>query len=671
MRRHAGLLIAAVVIAMLTTAGLADAAAEPGRAATSTQHTATQRTATQHKPTSPFYAVNREHLKVPKGVMPWDPSWAPDGKHILFQDYHRGYEWTADADGSRVRCLTCRMKDHPAIIGGFSYVFPGNKRMFLANELGDSVYVLTCAPSLFHCRRHHWLPVDLRGDATPTELNLGRRTYHLAPDGVHVGYTITRPDGLVMLVAKLKRVPGAYRLVDYRVVNPPGPASALDTDPDGWANGGSLDELKSFADGGRSVLVLTEPDGVPQESKINLATGKVTQLTSYPDWNEDGAFSPDGGSLLTESWRTEHRLTAISLMPLARSFISLGDPIFAIYYVSSRPAFACDLQPWLLPASGDDGGRLVGQPLNPYDGGTSIPANNLDGQQVWSPDSTRVLLQERSLRAIPKGANPYLQQKGPAPSELVIAHIKRPPTKPLRTVATKVGAWAPTPQAYRSSFDLPGAHLVLGKRTGSAVVTIGGDVIAGAFSVVFTHYSDDGKYFLDGTQTISGSVEAAQVITNDLTATDASGKTVGYLRTDLTFRQIEPAPGNGEPGVTMSGTSSASWLGKTATGLPKVGPCPQTMPRRSRLSMAVHLRRQHGTAVVVAHVASDIHGDERPVQGATVTAAGRRARTDRDGDAVLHLRLARQRRNVGITASAGNTFVPTHHPLHLPASGDI
>ncbi|MGZ4283537.1 MAG: hypothetical protein ACXVHB_04795 [Solirubrobacteraceae bacterium] len=398
--------------------------------------------------TTPFYAVQRVHMRVPAGVMPWDPSWSPDGRHILFQDDNHGFEWFANADGTGVHCISCRMPDHPKIIGGFSYVFPDNKRILLANELGDTVYVLECAPSLFKCRSHRWLPVDLSGDATPSEPNLGRRTYHVAPDGVHLAYSITRPDELVMLIAALQREPTEYKLVDYHVVNPSGPRSALDPNPDGWANGGSLEEFKSFADGGRSAIILADPSGlVPQQEKIDLATGKVTQLTAYPDWNEDGALSPDGQSLLTESWRTEHRLTALGLMPLARPFITLGAPIVAIYYVSSRPGFACDLQPWLLPAGGARGGTLVGQPLNPYDSGQTISGNDLEGQQVWSPDSTRVLLQGRSLRRPPAGSNSYLLQKGPAPSELIVAHILRRATKPIRPVTTRVGNWAPTPQA--------------------------------------------------------------------------------------------------------------------------------------------------------------------------------------------------------------------------------
>ncbi len=615
----------------------------------------------------PFYAVQRTYAPVPAGVMPWDPSWAPDGRHILFQDSHRGYEWVANANGTGVRCLTCAMPDHPAIIGGFSYVFPGNKRMLLANELGDSVYVLECAPTLFQCRSHRWLPVDLSGDTAAGEPDLGRRTYHLAPDGIHLAYSITRPDGLVMMIARLTRTSSDYKLTDYHVVNPVGPRSPSDQNPDHWANGGSLDEFKSFADGGRSAIILSETNGlVPQQEKVNLATGKVTQLTAYPDWNEDGALAPDGKSLLTESWRTEHRLTALGLMPLGRPFITLGAPIFAIYYVSSRPGFACDLQPWLLPPRGDRGGSLVGQPLNPYGGGQTIAGNDLEGQQVWSPDSTRVLLQGRSLGALPAGANDYLKQKGPAPSELIVAHIRRAPTRPIPTVVTRVGSWAPTPQKYRSSFDLPGVHTVKGHGGGTAVITIAGNIIAGHFAVSYHHYSDDGKRFLTGTQTIDGSVESSTTIADDLTATDARGKQIGARHTNLTFRQITPPPPSGDPGVSFSGTVSASWLGKSASGIPRVGACPSTMPRRPRLRATVETRR-HGHAIVVSvRVSADIAGDTRPVQGAAVALGTRTRHTSRRGIARFVLR-PRTGRRVHVSISAGNTFRAFSARVSVPA----
>jgi hypothetical protein len=610
-------------------------------------------------PVTPFYAVERDAVPVPDGVMPWGPTWFPDGRHLLFQDYNGGREWIADADGGNVRCLTCSMPDHPGIIGGFAYAFPDRKRMFLANELGDTVRILECAPSLLDCRSHQWLPVDLSGDVTPGQRNLGRRTYHLAPDGVHLGYSVTRPDGLVMIVAALVRGASGYALGDPRVINPPGPAGPADTDPDGWANGGSLQELKSFADGGRSAIVLAaQPGSIPQQQKIDLRTGRVTQLTGYPDWNEDGALSPDDDLLLTASWRTQNRMTALGLLPLNRPFINLSRAIEAIYYVSSRPGFACDLNPWLLPATGDRDGRLVGQPLNPYDGGTDIPANNLSGQQVWSPDSTRVLLQGRSLIPPAPDANAYVLQKGTAPSELLIARISRPPTTAVPTATTEVGSWAPTPQAYRSSYDMPGEHLVKGHHSGTAVITIGGDITGGDFSVRYHDYSDDGEYFLNGTQTVTGSVTSEVVINDDLVATDTKGARVGHLRSALRYRQIMPRPENGEPGVEKTGTVSSSWLGKRADGLPPVAACPDTMPRPSQLALTATARPSpHHRLQITGRVTADIHGDERPVQGATVRIGAHTARTGPDGTVVLTV-PAGSRETVHLTATAGDTFLP-------------
>ena len=114
-------------------------------------------------------------------------------------------------------------------------------------------------------------------------------------------------------------------------------------------------------------------------------------------------------------------------------------------------------------------------------------------------------------------------------------------------MTTHVGTWAPTPQQYRSSFDMPGVHAVRGHRSGTAVIDIGGNIIGGHFSVTYSHYSDDGKHFLDGTQTIDGGVQTSTTITDDLTATDAGGKRIGSLHANLTFSQIQPPPPTATP----------------------------------------------------------------------------------------------------------------------------
>jgi hypothetical protein len=168
---------------------------------------------------------------------------------------------------------------------------------------------------------------------------------------------------------------------------------------------------------------------------------------------------------------------------------------------------------------------------------------------------------------------------------------------------------------------MPGVHTVYGHRSGTAVITIGGNVIAGHFSVTFNHYSDHGKHFLTGTQTIDGSVESATTITDNLAATDAGGRQIGDLRANLTFRQIVPAPPSG---------------------------------------------------FITAHVTADSHRDIRPVQGATVKLFGNELTTDRRGSDVFRIpvsRLARDRATARLTAWAGNTFKPALAAVRLQGAG--
>jgi len=266
----------------------------------------------------------------------------------------------------------------------------------------------------------------------------------------------------------------------------------------------------------------------------------------------------------------------------------------------------------------------------------------------------------------PSGANDYLDQKGPAPSRLVIAHILRKPTRPQPTVETKVGDWAPTPQSYQSSFDMPGTHVVEGRKGGTATFTINGNIVAGDFTAVYSDYTDDGKHFLNGTQTVNGSVVATTHITDDLTVTDVAGKQVGRLQADLTFSQVQPAPtpASGQPGVSKSGTVTSTWKGRTVSGIPDVAPCPKSMPRRPRLAVSAKVRRRGRARLVTATVTAGIAGDRRPVQGATVRVAGRHGVTDRRGRVRVRVPRARARRQT-MRATAGDTFAPARVSIRL------
>lgn len=605
-----------------------------------------------------FSPIYHDYVSLPTGVMPWAATWSPDGSHILFTDYNdnRGNEWLVSVNGPTSYgtpvCLTCSMTDRPQLTGNFSYVFPDNKRMFLANELGDLAYVLECAPSLYNCTSHQFFPIDLSADQNNLQPNLGRRTFHLAPDGVHLAYSMVRLDAIVMMVASLQKTAAGYAAVGYQVVNPPGPTGPLDMSAAARARGGQLYEFKTFVDGGRNAIVVGQPSfGNADMLKLDLATGQATRLTANPDWDEDGSLSPDGGLLLAESWRGMNRLSGLNVMPLSQPFsIYPLASLIAIYYASSHQGFGCDLQPWLLAGSGDKGGSLFGQPLAPYTGGNNITANNLAGLFVWSPDSTRVLIQERQLSAIPASANAYVQQKGTSPNRLLIARIDRPASAPVPAVTTTVGAWAKSPQAYQGVFALPGVYVIKGDKGGSAVVTLVGNVLAGQFTTLYNNFTNDGLNFLSGVElTVISTAGKAALFTANLTSTDNTGKQTGGLTTNLLFTPILPTPGVGQPTVTKTGTLTSSFNGTTGAALPDVGACPDSFPKPAQLKMS--LTAQGGQLSV--KVTTSIFGDQRPVRHALVSVGSQQVQTDNTGLAVLTAPPS----GAMIQAVAGDTFL--------------
>jgi hypothetical protein len=615
------------------------------------------------------------------------PVFTLDGEHLLF--FSGLHLWIVGEDGRGATCLSCGLPNHPTLSPseqeGFATPFPDGRRVFFG--AADSVAVLECVPSLLDCEHRGILPVDLSGarpgagvvppggvDSSPGVDLGGGVAPKLAPDGDHVAFSDIRSDvAELMVLATLTRTPTKYVTSDPRALNPPAPTSPADDDTRAWSDSASLFEFKSFADGGAdATYAQVGGPGLqnPDVWQVNLATGHRTRLTSYPDWDEDDAPSPDGRSIVIESDRGMHRVDALGALLPVRDFID--DPesaILAGYLVGaggSSPDIAalrqCDLQPWLLPASGDRGGTLMGQPLLPYAGGSVHVANNVSGYPQWSPDGTTIALNTQSY--VTGLSAPYL----------LLAHLtSRTPTTPVKVVSSQPGSWAPGPLDYHG--PLGGTnHVVLhGLRAGTATVDYHNvkGLFGGTDQVTYSHYSDDGLRFFDGTNAITDAnlTKGPITIDTDLTMT---GSDTGDEHVHVVFSGL-----SNTPAVTVTGTAVSTYDGTTLRGIPKAPqPCPDALPRAPRLHLEAHLG-DHGLAhQLLVHVTATVGDagpgesrlDTRAVADSVVTLGDETAHTDAEGLAILAVPPSGPK-VVNVNASAGDALQPSQIQFDLTTGG--
>jgi hypothetical protein len=427
-------------------------------------------------------------------------------------------------------------------------------------------------------------------------------------------------------------------VVDPRAVNPPGPIDDRDRNADHWEDFSQLYELKDFTPDGKSVLAVGLPGNNIDVIQIDLATGANRRLTAHPDWDEDGSLSPDQQLYVVNSWRGRHRFDVFSWIPQLRSFtgLTLGAAL-ATHYVSTWTGFQCNLSPWLLPATGDEGGALTGQPIDVYDEHLTA-ADNVVGRYVWSPDSTKVLLTEKT-RTPPPG-----QQ---IPNRLAIARLAREPTSSVPVSPSTVGSWAPPAANYAGPLATERTVVVAAGGGGTATLRYSGSLGKdAAMKVVYDRFTDDGRTFVDGHVDIS-SLDQRWRLSGSVTV---SGDHTGRFEMDLALDNAAKLP-------VKQGTISAVYDGKAAPPLPDLGPCYDKLPKPSPLTLDVTRKGSRVLAIVTA----DVYGDVRPVAGAIVRAGSTSSRTDENGAATIT--LPETGGSVDITASAGDTFIAVTQTL--------
>ncbi|WP_329539064.1 TolB family protein [Streptomyces sp. NBC_01358] len=496
----------------------------------------------------------------------WDAlsagAFTPDGRHVTATVQFTGAPPAPDpasvfqgqqvvlirTDGRRFpngdpwRCITCGVpaENRHGVPGPFDQPqpFPDGRRAFLGQSVLDcGPFALTssrCTPQ--HVRLY---PIRWNNTADGSGNGGSMRELRMHPDGEHLGWSsVTTTGGRLdqySYIGRLEFNPApakgtplvprydinrAIRLYDPAQTKQPVHADPkhpgkLVIDPRLQAVG----ELRGFSRDGREVTFI----GHPNESAnidvfaADLRTGKVRRLTAHPEYTDPVTSSPDDRWIVALDTRGSDRqmfLAGMRGIPPVTDLLTTT-AVSSVRNNQQRRFF----QPFLIDRFGDRG-EYAGQQLNAGDGSpgsASDPNWNVRADPEWSPDGTSVVYAQRLVSA-PScgGVNPLKCPESTEPGDrrtrLMIAHLVDRGPSPTRHVAPapRNVPWGqvhqPGTAAPQRPYPAESTYALRGKAAGSATVEIKWNeqhTEVRTVSARYRNYSDDGRTFLNGTESVT------------------------------------------------------------------------------------------------------------------------------------------------------------------------
>jgi hypothetical protein len=445
-------------------------------------------------------------------------------------------------DGDPWLCLTCGM---PAANqggggggGGYAQPFSDGKRILAGGS------VLDCSP----------YPID-SPKCTPNNLHSypidgGGGGMKLDPDQVHVGWNavLIGPGGYneYAFFGRLKFDPNPatggprYDVIDVSMlynpkttgtgdiqVNPKKPTQLV-FNPQ--VPGAEVGEFKGFDGNGTSVIgVGVVSSGNLDHFATSLATGGSVRLDADPAYSDPDTSSRDGKWTLEMDVRYRNRFLFIAGLPGVPPVLDeSGLPGFiAGYNIGSRRLF----QPYLTKDSLVGKGNYQGQQVNAC---TTGPCSSLGtgpdstansplwgsmADSAWAPNGTKVVYWQ-AFAAPGTCGPPYDTVACPQPSTepggrstrimLAVLTSRTPERNPvIKPVSNKVPWGMPFPPgtvAPARSLLPTGTYTLRGVRGSATVHVVDNPTntsLLSSISVSYSNYSDDGKNFINGTQSTS------------------------------------------------------------------------------------------------------------------------------------------------------------------------
>lgn len=583
-----------------------------------------------------------DQIPVPTGVSVTKVQFAPDFDHWLLDVKVNGATQVAlmKPDGSDYECITCGA----VAAAEKSDLLDDEKRLWFADNVGDNAdtsvlpsggtgdfqwRMLECSPSIYNCASRAVSDVDFPLDSITT-LPQGAQNREATPDGdgKYVVWNEVRTlEGTRVSVGKLAKSGSKYVVRDVRVVQP---QFKLSSDPKDWVEGGRFYEGGKFVAGNRYLKYQTTRTALNYDTGLlDLHTGKYRFMTRDLDYNEVAEVSPNGQWYSYSSARGLDRMDVFTQLvrPPFIDMVAFGQVGRVGLWNNRR----CMNEAWLMDINGQRADGYAGQPIVTDD-------NWLARQRQWLPDGKHMLLTEQLLPnvadGVPEGRQ-YRVTLVELPSIAASAPVTNENLDDVDWNAISVPA-----SAYRGMASrLVPLKILKGRKGGTATLNYIGTFAAGIWTVTYNKYSDDGKSFITGRESVKTPLQvAAATWTADLKSTG--------VQTGTTKGTVLVGPQNRYYGDVKTTVNGKRW-----SGIPKQADCPGIHQPPLKVSMKPVTGDPGSLDVLVtAQVPED--PEARPVYGATVTVSGVDLATGTDG-------VARVVRTPGsaVRATAGG-FLP-------------
>lgn len=441
------------------------------------------------------------------------------------------------SNGDPWKCLSCGVPPENALSLDPQRDYPhvlrsGNRALWGHNILdcgGVDLASDACTPNRTHIYPIHWTTA-----ADGTGPGGVPREMRLHPDDVHMGWSsFTSDGGQAAYFGRLKFNPNPavgeplaprYDLVNVNLLVDRGGKAPISAD------GGELrinhdaitvGELRGFSGNGDEILYI----GSSWEScnidvfAVHVVTGGVRRLTSHPEYTDPIAFSHDN------KW-----FVAMDTRPYGRQMWMAGmrwiPPLVDLVAVTAASSTRNNgdrrfFQPILVDRYGDRG-EYFGQQVNSHGDGSNGSVNdpNWNGRAdpAFSPDGTSIVYWQALVVSPACGGDnplpcPVSTAQGGRTYRVMLARLtSRKPKRPAKVFdvpdlipwATPFRPGDMVPAQYKIS---PGNYTIQGRISGAAAVNYTENTLdtgrTRTASVVYSNYSDQSGYILNGREQVS------------------------------------------------------------------------------------------------------------------------------------------------------------------------